>query len=164
MKKLIELTVCDGCQSCIEETSPGIYKVTGDHVLSQDDVTEAMRAKLTKAYDASNRNLKSLRDIEDQLIEVANYVGAKCGDDLPSGSGDTLAKAIIRNMQAKINKQAEELAALRDRVCVWAEYENNFVPYIQYYQPGCQSRYFNGQPEGDYCTFCGGRVVNDRRI
>lgn len=60
-----------------------------DHVIS--DVRLAAANEIERLF-------KSMRDTENQLIEVANFVGAKCGDDLPSGSGDTLAKAIIRKL------------------------------------------------------------------
>lgn len=67
-------------------------------------------------------------------------------------------QAATEAMQPKLDAQAEELAALRDRVCIWTAYENNYVPYIQSYQPECKSRYFNGQLEGDYCPYCGGKI------
>lgn len=42
-----------------------------------------------------------LRSVEDQLIEVANFAGARCGDGMPTQSGDTLAAAIIRKLKNK---------------------------------------------------------------
>jgi hypothetical protein len=44
------------------------------------------------------RIYNSMRGTEDQLIEVARHVDATCGEGLPQGSGDTLAKAIIRKI------------------------------------------------------------------
>jgi len=67
-------------------------------------------------------------------------------------------EAATEAMQAKLDAQEKELAALRDRFCIWTAYENNYVPYIQAYQPECESRYFNGQLEGDYCPYCGGKI------
>lgn len=60
-----------------------------DHIIAE--------ARL-KAADDIERLFKSMCDTENQLIEVAVHVGAKCGDGLPEGSGDTLAKAIIRKI------------------------------------------------------------------
>ena len=60
-----------------------------DHIIAE--------ARL-KAADDIERLFRLLREAEDQLIEIAIHVGAKCGDGLPKRVGDTLAKAIIRKI------------------------------------------------------------------
>lgn len=59
----------------------------------------------------------SLRQTEDQLIKVADYLEAKCGQGLPVGSGDSLDDAILR----KIVELERALAAEREACAKVAE-------------------------------------------
>jgi hypothetical protein len=57
-------------------------------------------------------------------------------------------------LTAKLDAMAKELAALRDRVCVWDILSHHRNTYI--YKTAC-GEIINIE-SGDYCPYCGGKI------
>jgi hypothetical protein len=93
---------------------------------------------------------KQLWQLENEALEALGFSGTNGNPDRER------AVEVVISLLKEIDSLRK--GKTLTRVCIWTAYENNFVPYIQSYQPECQSRYFNGQLEGDYCPFCGGKI------